>query len=119
MMISFSVGLASLWVWKDRDRVQDRSGNGATAGSGKGYAVACEQVQTAVALLSATVSSKASMLLAQHPCCCHLPADGVQVQAADIADPASNIQEAEGGDLQSNNKDSKRASACADKATMC
>lgn len=31
---------------------------------------------------------------------CYLPADGVQVQAANIADPASNVQEAEGGDLR-------------------
>lgn len=38
----------------------------------------------------------------------HLPADGVQVQAADIADPASNIQEAKGGDLQQIRKNDSR-----------
>lgn len=54
---------------------------------------------------------KQSALLAQPPCY-HLPADSVEVQAADIADPPSNIQEAEGGDLQSNDNDmAKSASA--------
>lgn len=34
----------------------------------------------------------------------HIPAHSVEVQAADIADPASNVQEAECGDLQQHTK---------------